>query len=354
LKKYTVRKELPMKAFTITEPQKYGLADVDIPEVKKDEVLLRVGASGICHSDLDLLKGTEVSDATTYPAIPGHEFAGEIVQVGSAVQRYRKNDKVVVEPMVCCRTCPSCRRGWIMHCHAGYDQLGITKPGGMAEYVAVPEGCLYKLPPQIDLVIAALIEPASCAAHGVLKAEITPGDSVVIIGAGSIGLLALEIARLFSPGKLIAIDIAEEKLDIARKLGATDVINTCSESAPEQIMKITNGLGADAVIDSSGSVKAIQESFSYIGIKAKTVVIGIPPQRRFEIDFLSMINNDSVFRAVNGYTTDVWVWVMELFCKGYISSNTIITNKVPLAEVDTGYKMLQERQRGVVKVMIIA
>jgi 2-desacetyl-2-hydroxyethyl bacteriochlorophyllide A dehydrogenase len=342
-----------MKAFTVTEPHKYCLADVDIPKVKDDEVLLRVGACGICHSDLDLLGGTEVSDATTYPLIPGHEFTGEIVQVGSAVQRYRKNDKVVIEPMVCCRTCSSCRRGWIMHCRAGYAQLGITKPGGMAEYVAVPEGCLYKLPPHIDLVKAALIEPASCSAHGVLKAEITPGDSVVIIGVGSIGLLALEIAQLFSPSKLIAIDIAEDKLDIARRLGATDVINARTESAPEQIMKITNGLGADAVIDSSGSVEAIQQSFSYIGTKAKTVVIGIPPQRRFEVDFLAMINNDSVFRAVNGYTTDVWVWVIELFGKEFIDSNTIITNKVPLAEVETGFKMFKERQHGVVKVIII-
>jgi len=342
-----------MKAFTITEPQKCCVADVDVPEVKDDEVLLRVGACGICHSDLDLLKGTEVSDATRYPAIPGHEFTGEIVQVGSKVQRYRKNDKVVVEPMVCCRTCSSCRKGWIMHCRAGYDQLGITKPGGMAEYVAVPEGCLYKLPSRIDLVKAALIEPASCAAHGVLKAEITPGDSVVIIGAGGIGLLALEIARFFSPGKLIAIDLVEEKLDIARKLGATDVINARTESVREQIMKITNGLGAGAVIDSSGSVEAIQESFSYIGTKAKTVVIGIPPQRRFEINFLAMIDNDSVFRAVNGYTTDVWVWVMELFGKEFIDSNTIITNKVPLAEAETGFKMFKERQHGVVKVIII-
>jgi L-iditol 2-dehydrogenase len=342
-----------MKAFVVAEPHKFSVTDVDIPEIKNDEILLRVGACGLCHSDLDLLGGTEVNDSTTYPAILGHEFSGEIVQVGKAVQRFKKNDNVVVEPMLCCRTCSNCRKGWVMHCRAGYDQLGITKPGGVAEYVAVPEGCLYKLPPHIDLERAALIEPASCSAHGVLKAEIKPGDSVVIIGAGSIGLLALEIARLFSPYKLIAIDIFEEKLDVARKLGATDVINARAENVTEQIMKITNGLGADAVIDSSGSVEAIQESFSYIGTKAQIVVIGIPPKRRFEIDFLSMIDNDSVFRAVNGYTTEIWVWVMDLFDKGFIDSNTIITNKVPLAEAEAGFKMFRERERGVIKVMII-
>lgn len=340
-----------MKAFLVNAPHQYALTDVPLPTAASDEALVRVGACGICGSDVDILDGSRPMEVTKYPVIIGHEFSGEIVEVGSEVTNLKPGDRVAVDTVVRCQTCRNCALGWTCHCQKEFHQLGCTKAGGMAEYVAVPQRLLYKLPEDMDLTVAALAEPASCAAHAVSKAEIRPGDAVVVIGAGPIGALSLQIARLFSPGCLIAVEIDEYKLQLARQLGATHTVNARSDDVPATVMDITKGLGADAVIECSGNVRAIQQSFSYLGTKARTVVIGVPPEPTFEIDFLTMLLRDSVFRSSNGYTTPIWLWALKLLGSGVIDAGTIITSVLPLQEVERGFSMLRAREPGVVKVM---
>jgi len=210
-----------MKAFVAHAPRSYELTEVPLPSIEKDELLLKVAACGICGSDIDLLEGSRPMEVTAYPVILGHEFSGRVMEKGPDVRGFQNGQKVAIDTVVRCDHCRNCRLGWTCHCLTEFQQLGCTKPGGMAEFVAVPQRLIYALPDGVDLAEAALAEPASCAAHGVSKAEVKPGDSVVIVGAGTIGALALQITRLFSPGALISVELDPHKLELCKKLGAT-------------------------------------------------------------------------------------------------------------------------------------
>jgi L-iditol 2-dehydrogenase len=224
----------------------------------------------------------------------------------------------------------------------------------MAEFVAVPQRLVYKLPEEMDLSEASLAEPASCAAHGVSKAEIKPGDSLVIVGDGPIGALTLQIARLFSPAHLICVEVDDYRLEKARKLGATHIIHAAKQNVTDQVLDITGGLGADAIIECTGNAACVQETFSYIGTKGRIVVIGVPPQRKLEIDLLKMHLKDAVFRSSNGYTTEIWLWVLQLLCSRRIDAETIITHRLPLSKVEHAVALLRDRTEGAIKVLTSA
>jgi threonine dehydrogenase-like Zn-dependent dehydrogenase len=224
----------------------------------------------------------------------------------------------------------------------------------MAEFLVANETQLYKVGAEADLTAIALAEPTSCAAHGVLKAEIKPGDHVVICGAGPIGVLAMQVARLFSPQTLILVEVDPLKLAAATQWGATHAVDAKAGDVAERIREITQGRGADAVIECSGNLAALQASFQYAGTKGRIAAIGVPSQMRIETDFLAMLINDLTFRASNGYTTAVWTWVLKLLAGGKIDHQRIITHKLPLEQVDRGLKLLQDRTEMVVKVMLHA
>jgi len=342
-----------VRAFQVEAPHKYGLVDIPVPEPGRGEVLVKVGGCGICASDVDVMEGVRPEFCTSYPCILGHEFAAQVERIGEGVTGLTVGDKVAVDTIVGCGLCASCQKGWTAHCLKGYVQLGFTTPGGMEEYVVVPKSLLFKLPDNIDLTTAALIEPLSCAAHGILKANVQPGQSVVIIGAGSIGAGALQIAALYSPLNLILVEVDERKLAIARKLGATHTINSLHEDVAERIKLITRGFGADAVVDCSGNLQAVQQSFRYIGTKARIVMVGVPEKAKFEIDFFAMLEHDAVFAASAGYTTTIWSWVTQLVINGYFDAQTIITHRFPLGEIDKAFAVLRDRRELVSKVMLI-
>lgn len=343
-----------MKAFLVSKPHDYGLADVELPRPGKDEVLVRVGACGICGSDIDIIEGTRPMEVTAYPVILGHEFSGEVVETGSEAKHLMPGDRVAVDTRVSCRRCPNCAKGWTNQCLAPFQQLGCTMPGGMAEYVAVPQNLLYKLPAEMDVADAALAEPAACAAYAVSKAQIRPGDFVVVTGVGSIGALALQFARLYSPAQLISIEVDPLKLTLASKLGATHVINARREKVTEAVKEITGGTGAHAIIECTGSLEPIQQAFYYVAPQGKIVAVGIPPQLKFEIDFLALLLKDADFRASAGYTTPIFQWSLQALCRGAIDTKTIISHRLPLSAALDAFAILKERKEPAVKVLTSA
>lgn len=341
-----------MKAFYVEAPHKFALIDVPHPRISKDEVLVRVGVNGICGSDLDVLEGIRPDFCTRYPCVLGHEFAGVIAACGGAATRFRPGDKVVVDPIVHCMACGNCRKGWTCHCEEGYDQLGFTRPGGMQEYTAVPQNLAYKLREGIDLAAASLIEPFSCAANGVRKAAIQPGDSAVIIGLGAIGAGALQIARLFSPTQMMVIEVDERKRSTAHKLGATEFLNPRDVDVPSRVRELTNGKGANAVIDCSGDLTAVRQGFSYLATKGRLVMIGIPDSSEFEIPFFTMLQNDASFFASAGHTTPIWSWVLKLLENGHFDTDSVITHRIPLREIDRAFSVLRNRSELAIKVTV--
>ncbi len=342
-----------MLAFEIRQPGDYGLIELGIPEPVPGEVLVRVAACGICGSDVDLIEGRRPSSVTRYPVIPGHEFCGEIVDVGESVSSSRIGERVVVDAMVAPPTCDNCRKGWVCHCRDGYNQLGFTRPGGMAEFVAVPAGQAWTMDPQLSWEAAALVEPASCAAHGMAKADLQPGCNVVIVGAGPIGALAIRLARLHDPERIIMVEKDSGKLSGHAELGATHSVDANHDPVAESVLEITNGYGADAIIECSGSLAAIHECFRYAGTKARIVLIGIPGTRSLEVDYLAMLSNDLTMAVSNGYTTDVWRQTMALLAGGKLDTSRIVTHRQPLSAVPKAFEALRNRSESITKMLLL-
>ena len=341
-----------LKALRIEKPFDYALIETPAPEPGEGEALIRVRNCGICGSDVDIIEGVRPKEVTSYPLIMGHEFSGVIEVAPRGSTEFRAGDKVAVNTVVGCGRCESCLRGWVCHCLNGGKQLGTTLPGGMAEFVTARQDLLFKLPAQMDLAVAALAEPASCAAHGVSKARIEPGDSVAILGCGPIGALALQIARLHGPKQLILIEIDADKLARAPGLGATHTIDARTQDVTGEVMRLTGGRGVQAIIDCTGHMPSIKQTADYIATKGRIVVIGVPPQYDLEIGFMKLLFQDASFQPSNGYTLQIWLDTLRLLREGMIDAEQIITHRLPLERAVEGLQIVQQRSQPAVKVML--
>lgn len=243
---------------------------VDIPEISEDEVLIKVKFAGICGSDVPR---SMITGARMYPLILGHEFSGVVAEVGSSVSEVQPGDPVVVAPLVPCGECQYCKAGHFGLCEH-YNIIGTGSNGAFAEYVKVPKRHVLKIPAQLDLETAAGIEPATIGYHGLQKANIQPGETVVVMGCGSIGQLTLQWAKVFGASTVIAVDIFDEKLEFAKELGADITINSKKVDPIAEIRKITNG-GADVVIETAGSVITQEQSILASKKKGRVVYLGI-------------------------------------------------------------------------------
>ncbi|HEY1127068.1 MAG TPA: alcohol dehydrogenase catalytic domain-containing protein, partial [Actinomycetota bacterium] len=185
-----------MRALVVERPGLAQISELTTPKPGPGEVLIRVGAAGICGSDLELMQGTRPAAYVRYPVVPGHEWAGTVAQVGPGVSGLASGDPVVAEGFRSCGACDRCREGRTNLCLAEYAETGFTHQGAFAELICVPARLVHRLPAGSDLEAAALLEPAACVAGGLLEAELRPGLRIAVIGAGTLGLLAVSLLRL--------------------------------------------------------------------------------------------------------------------------------------------------------------
>ena len=237
-----------MKAAIITGINQISVETVPDPTCGENEVVVQVAASGICGTDLHILEG---EFAPTLPIIPGHEFSGTIVEVGSKVSDYKVGQKVAVDPSLHCGYCFYCKRARGNLCE-NWGGIGISIPGGAAEFSAVPAKNLYLLPDEIDVRNASLIEPLSCAVRGYDVLPRMPGSHYLIYGSGTMGLMMMELARRNGAASVSMVDINEKRLETARTLGITKLATSADEFESER--------GWDVVIDCTGNEKAIQDA----------------------------------------------------------------------------------------------
>ncbi|MFC1735171.1 alcohol dehydrogenase catalytic domain-containing protein [Candidatus Hydrogenedentota bacterium] len=258
-----------MKAVVCHGVQDYRLEEAPTPTVGPGEVLLRIHACGICASDLKCYNGAPLfwgDDARPQfidgPVIPGHEFVGEVVALGEGAEEKRGlsiGDMAVAEQIVPCWKCRYCLRGQYWVC-AISNVFGFQKTvnGAMTEYMKVPERAIvHKVPKSIPAKKAAVIEPLACAIHAVERGEIKLGDVVVIAGCGTLGLSMVGAARLKTPGTLIAMDLADFRLEVAKRMGADLTINPDKEDAVQHVRDLTEGYGCDVYIEATGSPEAV-------------------------------------------------------------------------------------------------
>lgn len=314
----------------------YGKEDLrveerEMPEIKADEVLVRVHACGICGTDAHIFCGDEGAAPTPAGTVLGHEFAGEAVKVGSAVKGISVGDKVCVDPNKLCGGCEFCRKG-IGHFCTDMIGIGTTVDGGFSEYCAAPASQVYKVSDSLSYEAAAMTEPVSCCLHGIELCNIKCGDTVAVIGCGMIGLLMLQLARLSGAGTLIAIEPIAEKREQAVALGAdmaidpmsNDVKALLSEAGIEQIDTVIECVGRTSTIEQAIAIAGKYSTVMMFGLTAPAAEITVKP---FEI-FKKEITLKSSF--INPYTFPAAIKLIE---SGKIDVTSMIYKTETLEEL---------------------
>ncbi|MBR6567021.1 MAG: zinc-binding alcohol dehydrogenase family protein [Clostridia bacterium] len=258
-----------MKAIVIDTPDKIEIREVPMPEVKEDEALLKVKYVGICGADLASYTGNQ--PFTTYPRIPGHEFSAEIVEIPENDRGFKKGDIVTCNPYFNCGECYSCERGFV-NCCTDNQTMGVQRDGAFCEYIAMPVERIYD-GKGLSAKELALIEPFSISQHAVSRAAIKESDTVLVIGAGPIGLFAL-IAAKQKCKKIVVADILDNRLSLAKEYGADAVVNTKNESLTEFTEKFTLGKGFDVCIEACGAPETFLGCIDSCAFAGNIILIG--------------------------------------------------------------------------------
>ncbi len=316
------------------------LLDYPIPPVKEGYVLLRIAVAGICGSDLKIY-----NDDHPYfpPVILGHEFSGEIVEVGPEVKGWKKGERVVseVHGLVCehCRFCLSGEK----HVCPSKRALGWGIDGGFAEYVAVPEWLLHRIPEGVSYDEAALLEPMAVAVHGILeRAKVEPEDFVVILGCGPLGLLALQLAKSEGASRVFITGVNQDeklRLRIAEKLGTDRTINVEKEDPVMIVKEMTRGIGADLVVELSGSPGAISQGLRMVRTHGRFLAIGIPVEQEVSIPWKEIIFRapSVIFHFSSCYSS--WERGLSLLERKKVDVSCLISKILPLKDWEDGFHL---------------
>ena len=265
-----------MKALLLTAPSKLEFVDFPTPAVGDDEVLVRIRACGICGSDIH---GWDGSTGRRHPPlIMGHEASGEIVNTGRRVDRWRAGDRVTFDSTISCGQCRFCRTGQINLCEnrrvVGVSPSEYKQHGAFAEFVAIPDRILYRLPDSLPFEQAAMIEPVSIAVHAVQRVKIAPTDTAVVVGSGMIGLLVIQALRWAGAKRIVAVDLAENRLALARQLGATHTLNPANTDVAAEVTNLTDGLGADISLEVVGVTPTVNLALAVLKRGGSCVLVG--------------------------------------------------------------------------------
>ena len=341
-----------MQALVLTEYRKLELKDVDPPKIGPHDVLVRVAACGICGSDIHGYDGS--SGRRVPPIIMGHEAAGTIVEVGSAVDRVQVGDRVTFDSTVSCGKCDACRRGDVNLC-VGRRVLGVScadyrQNGAFAEYVAVPQHILYPLPRELPFEHAALIEPVSVAVHAVDRVNVMHGDRAVVVGSGMIGLFVIQALCVAGCREVIAIDLDEQRLEIADELGATRTVNSSQTDAVAAVMELTRGEGANVSVEVVGNAAALSTAIACTSRGGSIGLIGnLAPDVPFP---LQTVVTRELTLVGNCASAGEYPRAIDLVARGEIRVKPLINAVVPLAEGPGWFERLYAREPGLMKVIL--
>lgn len=341
-----------MKAAVLNKPGEIKIKELPEPEIKENEVLIRVKAVGVCGSDVHYYQtGGAGEYRVTSPIILGHEAAGEVMKVGQKVKKIKKGDKVAIEPGVPCLKCDFCRTG---HYNLCPDVVFMATPphnGAFCEYVKVPEDFAYPLPDNISYEAAALIEPFAVGLYAVERAKLSLGQAVLINGCGPIGLMCIQAAKVAGAGKILAVDIEEKRLSYAKKYGATDIIKAGESNAVERIKNQTANQGCDVVFETSGAEQGIKSALKFIRRGGKLIAVGVTSKTEIQFPYLYLIDNEidilPVFRYVNMYPRAI-----QLLEKGLVDLQSMVTHRFPLEKTQEALDFAHDNKSEAIKVVV--
>jgi len=327
---------------------------LDFPEplAGDDDVLVRVKACGICGSDVHGFTGK--TGRRIPPLIMGHEAAGIVERLGKNVRNFEEGDRVCFDSTVYCNKCEACRAGLFNRCDKR-QVLGVSVPefkrhGAFAEYVAVPWWIVSKIPNELSFIHAALLEPASIGTHAANRAPISNDDTVVVIGAGTIGLFILQAARLRGAAKVIAVDINEFRLDTAKKLGADKLVNPLQSDLSDAILQETEGKGADVALEAVGYAKTFTDAVTVTKMGGHVVAVG-NLEKNAEIDLQQLVAKEHTFTgsyASSGEFRDC----IELVASHKINVEPLISDVLPLEKGPEAFDRLLKAEENLLKIVL--
>ncbi|MCY3936154.1 MAG: scyllo-inosose 3-dehydrogenase [Chloroflexi bacterium] len=334
------------------------LDEIAEPVPKPDEVIVQVAAVGICGSDMHMYEADAATGYMLYPGfvktpnVLGHEFAGRVVSVGSAVRDLREGDLVSVEEIQWCGECIACRRGLVNHCE-NHEELGFTIPGAMAEYIACRARYCWKLDDVADrygediaLQLGAMVEPSGVSYQGLFNRNPSwlPGNHVLIFGAGPIGLTAQALAQAAGAGRLIMVDPSPSRRKIAAEMGATDLL-TGSEKLDEAVLEITKGRGVDTVVEAAGVAElTIQKLEQCLAVNSTLVDIGLGERNPVMPIVTYKYRGVNYVGSLGHAGMGVFQNVIRLLANGRIDLRPIVSASLPLTEAKAAFQRLESRE----------
>lgn len=343
-----------MKAIVISGPGQAKLNDVSLPALAADEVRVRVLATGCCGTDVELLEGTMpyfTSGIGKYPLIPGHEWTGEIDEIGSGVRGFAVGDHVVGECSCGCMRCGRCRAGNYHRCAYRTETGVLNRAGGFAQYMNFPTTFLHRISKDVPLESACLVEPAAVAFNGVRKAQVTPTDDVAIFGDGPIGLLLLMMARAFSARTVTLVGATAERLAIGARLGATATINV-NEQRATAFLGDGKEIAPSVILEATGNPASVLEAVSSAAPGARVVLQGIFAGRRLnDLNIDQVVINEISIQGALG-SPGLWPDVIRLIEGGGVDPALLVTEMLPLEQYHRAMEMVRKR-RGI-KTVILA
>jgi threonine dehydrogenase-like Zn-dependent dehydrogenase len=342
-----------VKALVLREYNRFVVEEVPDPSPGPGEVLVEVHACGICGSDVHGMDGS--TGRRIPPVIMGHEAAGEIVALGPQAAGWAVGDRVTFDSTVYCGTCWHCRRGEINLCD-NRRVLGVScqeyrRDGAFARFVAVPQHILYRLPDGVSFPQAALAEAVAIACHGVHRLPPGLGDSVVVVGAGIIGLLVVQVLRAAGFGMIIAVDVAPERLELAHRLGADAVFQAADPGLRARILELTGGRGADAAVEAVGSAAPLRTALDCVRKGATVSLIGnLSPQ--VEMPLQSVVTREVSLHG-SCASRGEYPAAIGMIAQRRIDVDSLISAAAPLAEGPQWFGRLYAREKGLIKVVLI-
>lgn len=341
-----------MLAAVLHKPFDLRIEEAPVPKLDKRDVLVKVAYCGICGSDVHAYEGSHFR--TTYPRILGHEFCGYVAEVGAEVTEFQIGERVCAETNIPCGICKMCHNG-LPHLCKDIQVIGFNVDGGYAEYVKVPAKNLIKVPPEITMEHATLAQPMGVGYHAIIdQSQIKEGDTVAIIGVGPVGLGVLAVARVVGT-EVIAIDLLDHKLAVAKEMGAKEIVNGQKEDVVKRVMDLTGGEGVDAVIEAVGGSQelTVQQATQIVKPRGEIIIVGTFGKQGARVRMNDLRAKELVIKGTRGQYQK-YSPCLNLVAKGKVNLMPMLTHILTLQDVRYGLDLMAGKiiNQKVIKVLV--
>jgi threonine 3-dehydrogenase len=322
----------------------FQLTDVQVPAIRDNEVLIRVRRAGVCGTDVHIYEWDDWARGRCKPPfVVGHEFAGDVVEAGKLVTDVKVGDRVTAEGHIVCGRCLACRTG-NSHVCPNTRIIGVDRDGCFAEYISMPSLNVWHLDDSISFDIGGIHDPMGNAFHTALTADI-PGSVVLITGCGPIGIFAVGICRAAGAARIIASDVNDRRLELAKTMGANDALHP--DQVEEAVMRATGGSGVDVVLEMSGVPAAIHQAFAMVRLGGRVQMLGIPA-KPMEVN----LANEIIFKGITIYGVigrrmyETWHQMTRFLLSGEFDPTPVITHRFPLEGFEEAMRVIKSGEAG--------